>query len=529
MIKTLKIKMYLAIFIIFVTAILFLKETNNKIEVEQQVIQSQTFPESALTSHLPEIDLDSIVSRGKLIALTRYNANSFFLYRGQPMGYEYELLKLFADELGVELEIKIPTTRDSLFIMLNNGEGDLIASNLAITLERSENVDFSIHHNTTRQMLVQRKPDNWRRQRRHVTEAELIRNPLDLIGHTVSVRRGSNYYQRLNNLMHEIGGVITIDSMPNSYETDEIIRLVNEGEIEFTIADENIAEINTTVYPNLDMRTPISFSQRIAWAFRKSSPELREAADEWMIKLKSNQSPVYYVIYNKYYKGDRRFRQRTTSDYFSLETGNISPFDTLFKKYSSDTLFPWTLLASQAYQESHFDPNTQSWAGAVGLMQLMPTTAEELGVTDMKEPDQSVRAGARYLKKLYDNYWTELPDSEAIKFTLASYNAGPGHVLDAQRLADYLNLDSTIWDGNVAEAIKMLADPQFFYNDVVKYGMCRGKEPFDYVREILQRKQIYDGFVEKVEADNIRDSLRLVDEDSMVITSIDIEDTVETE
>jgi len=523
MTNTGKKKIYLATFIVFITLILLIIETNKKIEVEQEQIQSQTFPESAVTSHLPEIDLDSIISRGKLVALTRYNANSFFLYRGQPMGYEYELLKLFTEELGVELEIKIPSTRDSLFIMLNNGEGDLIAANLAITLERSENVDFSFHHNTTRQMLVQRKPENWRRQRRHVTEDALIRDPLDLIGHTVAVRRGSNYHQRLDNLMHEIGGVITIDTMPNSYETDEIIRLVSEGEIEYTIADENIAEINSTVYPDLDMRTPISFSQRIAWAFRKSSPELRKAADEWMIKLRANQSPVYYVIYNKYYKGDRRFRQRTNSDYFSLETGNISAYDDLFKRYATDTLFPWTLLASQAYQESHFDPNTESWAGAVGLMQLMPATAEELGVTDMREPEQSVRAGALYLRKLYKNYWTELPDSEVVKFVLASYNAGPGHVLDAQRLAVYLNLDPNIWDDNVAESIRMLADPQFFYNEVVKYGMCRGEEPYDYVREIFQRKQIYDGFVEKVEADNIRDSLRLITEDSLVITSIAIE------
>ncbi len=458
--------------------------------------------EDTLRDSIPEpepvlIDLDAIKKRGTLIALSRYNANSFFIYKGQAMGYEYELLKLFAKELGVDLEVKTPEIQESLPEMLEKGEGDLIAANLAITIERSKRFAFSEPHNTTRQVLVQRLPHNVRRLKRHQIEKKLIRNPLDLIGKTVTVHSNSHYYQRIQHLSEEMGGIINIDTVEKAIEPEELIRMVSEGTIQYTIADENIASLNSAFYRNIDSKTAVGFPQRLAWAFRKESPALKEAADSWMRKLRSNRNPTYYVIYNKYYANKKSFQERKKSDFFSLETGNISPYDSLFKVYQSE-LFPWTMLASQAYQESQFNPKNRSWAGAVGLMQLLPTTAKQMNITKLEDPESSIKAGAAYLKYIHHYYWSTLPKEEAIKFTLASYNAGAGHIRDAQRVAKRMGLNENLWYNNVEKAVLRLSQKEVIYSEDVKYGYCRGEEPYNYVREILRREEIYKNILANV-------------------------------
>lgn len=136
-----------------------------------------------------EVDLQAIKDRGKLIAITGYSSTSYFIYRGQPMGYEYELLENYASNLGVDLEILIAPDLNSMFEMLKRGEGDMIAYNLTVTKDRADKVSFATHHNEVRQVLVQRKPENWREMPIHKTERELLRNPLELEGKTVYVQR----------------------------------------------------------------------------------------------------------------------------------------------------------------------------------------------------------------------------------------------------------------------------------------------------------------------------------------------------
>jgi membrane-bound lytic murein transglycosylase F len=436
-------------------------------------------------------DLDSIKTRGKLTVLTRYNSNSFFLYKGQTMGFEYELLKLFAEDLGVNLEMKIAPSWDSLFIMLQNGDGDLIAANLAVTRERAEKVAFSEHHSTTRQVLIQRIPFGAKKLKQHEIEKRMVRTPIDLIGEVVTVRENSPYEKRLKNLSEEMGGEIIIEQANSSMETERLIELVEDGVIKYTVADENTARVHTAFYKHIDTKTPVSFPQRIAWALRKNSPELKESVDSWLKRLKSGKNPTFNVIYNKYHNSKRQFKKRRESDFFALHTGMISPYDSLFKEYESE-LFPWTLLASLAFQESTFDKRKKSWAGAIGLMQLLPTTADLVKVSDIENPENSIIAGTKYLNFIYKKFWSDLPDSEAIKFTLASYNAGAGHIRDAQRLAEALGDDPQKWTGSVDYALLKLSKKKFYYRPEVQHGYCRGQEPYDYVEEILRRRKIYD-------------------------------------
>jgi len=453
-----------------------------------------------------EIDLDSILRRGKLIALTRYNANSFFIYKGQPMGYEYELLQLFAKSIGVDLEIKIPSTNDSLYIMLEEGAGDLIAANLVVTKEKGERISFSNHHNITRQVLVQKLPENYRYMNVKQRNIALIQDPIDLIGKVVVVPANSAYHHRLVNLSREIGGDIIINPTEH-YETEDLIGMVSRGEIEYTIADENTAELNKSFYKNIDVSVPISFSQRIAWGFRRESPNLVLAADEWIAKLRSGANPTYNIIFNKYYRNSSLYNTRRNSEYYVLETGAISPYDALFKRYENPPLIPWTLLASMAYQESRFDHSAESWAGAQGLMQVMPATGVLMGHEDISTPESNLRASIKFLDFVHKNFWKDMQDTtEMIKFMLASYNAGPGHIKDAQRIAAILGLDSLKWDDNVAIAIRKLSNPEYYYRPEVKHGYVRGDEPYYYVKEIMDRKRMYDGILEQAAARKVTEN-----------------------
>jgi len=378
-------------------------------------------------------DLEAIQESGVLRAITVYSETSYFLYRGQPMGFEYELLTRLADHLDVRLEIVPAYDLNELIDMLNRGEGDLIAHGLTITKPRKQYIDFTNYLYLTKQVLVQRKPEDWRQQKLHEIERTLISDPIELIEDTVSVRLASSYYDRLKNLEQEIGGDIHIDTVSGDLSTGRIIKKVVEGDLEYTVADDNIAEINSAYYPILDVSTPISFSQRAAWAVRKNAPDLRQALNSWIDDMR--QMTDYYVIYNKYFENKRAFRARIESEFFSEAGGKISRYDSVVKQFSDSLNWDWRFLSALIYQESQFNPSATSWAKAKGLMQLMPATARELGVSDRSDPVDNLKGGTVYLQELYDR-WASIPDSvQRVKFTLASYNCGYQHVVDAQDLA----------------------------------------------------------------------------------------------
>ncbi|MCB0396168.1 MAG: transporter substrate-binding domain-containing protein [Flavobacteriales bacterium] len=435
-------------------------------------------------------DLDRIKQRGKLIALTETSSTTYFLYKGNPMGFEYELLRQFAKHLGVELEIKVIKDWDKIFVDLMEGRADIIASNLTVTNERKKIVNFTEHHMLTRQVLVQRKPVNWSRMKRQDWEAALVRNPLDIAGQHIHVKRNTSFYSRLQSLSEEIGGKINIEEVQGDVTSEMLIRQVANGEITMTVSDENVAMINSTYFPNLDVATPISFPQKIAWAVRKESPMLLQELNRWLHQEK--RTPHYYALYKKYFLNPKQSEERMSSEYSSLSGGKISAYDEYLKTYSKKIDWDWRLLAAQVYQESHFNPDAQSWAGAYGLMQLMPATAKRLGFDTITSPSQSIDAAVRFIERL-DSYWAKTVDdkSERIKFILASYNVGLGHVIDARNLARKYRKDPEKWEENVDYFLRMKSTPKYYHDPVVKHGYCRGEEPYQYVRQILKRYQHY--------------------------------------
>ncbi len=481
-------------FLLFLIPFLFLA-CNNESGTKSEDKKSPERDVSAITEEpesLVNVDLKDIRERDTLRAIMTYSSTSYFLYRGQTMGYEYELLTRLANHLDLHLEVVVAEDLDKMFDMLQRGEGDLIAHGMTITRERKEDFRFTKMHTTTHQALVQRKPENWRRMKLHNIRKQLVQDPLDLIGKTVHLRENSSYFQRIQNLMDEIGGEINVETVSGEYTTEDLIQMVASGEIKYTMADHNIAAINKTYNPILDISVPLSFSQRIAWVVRKNSPELLEEINSWITSMRKKTD--YYVIYNKYFKNKKAYKRRIKSDLYAANKGKISQYDDLIKTYADSINWDWRLFASLIYQESKFNPKAQSWVGAKGLVQMMPATAKELGYTNLTHPETSVKAGSKYLDKL-EQSWQEIPAEERHKFVMASYNAGPNHVADARRLAEKHGGDPNKWYGEVENYLLKLSQKKYYTDDVVRYGYCRGSEPYQYVREIYERFEHYKKFV----------------------------------
>lgn len=447
-----------------------------------------SFNEDAFRTSTAEIDLDSIKKRGYINVIIDNNSLSYFIYKGEPMGYDYELLKLFAASIHVDLKLKISRGIGKSINKLNRGDADIMAFPLTITKERRKYIAFTRPHYNSYQVLVQRKPRNWRRLTQDQITDSLIRNPVDLIGKEIHLLRHSSFVPRLENLSEEIGGDIIIKEDTVDAETESYIKRVSSGEIDYTVADHTIAAVNAAYYPNIDVKTILSLPQQIAWGTRKNSPALLEALNTWLDLLK--REPTFMVIYNRYYKSPRTYRMRMNSDYSSMGGNRLSRYDEWIKEGAKSLGWDWRLLAALIYQESRFEVDDESWAGAQGLMQLMPQTAKRFGATDANDPHQSILAGCKYLKYL-DRYWTKKIENptERIKFVLASYNAGLGHVLDAYRLAAKQEADSLHWENHVADFLLKKSD--FRQDEVVTAGFCKCEEPVNYVREVLVRYEQY--------------------------------------
>ncbi len=436
-------------------------------------------------------DWPRIRESGKLIALTDFNSTDYFIYRGEPMGYQFELLKALAGYLNVNLEIRVDNDLERSFRKLEEGECDVLAINLTVTRERKKVIRFTDPIGQTRQVLVQRKPKGWRRMTLDAINHALIRNTLDLAGKTIYVQKNSSYAERLHNLMDEIGDTIIVEEV--DVEAERLIKMVADGEIDYTVADENVAKVNSTYYPVLDVKTAISFPQNLAWALRKeNTDQLLSMINAWISGYRKTLD--YAMIYKKYFENPKS-KVRVKSDYFVLGNGRISPYDPLIKRCSDSLEWDWRLLASMIYQESHFDPKATSWAGAMGLMQIMPSTVKQYHVKDPFDPGENIRTGVKFLRWINSIFDETVPDKqERIKFILASYNTGQGHVKDAMRLAEKYGKDPTSWK-EVEGFLLKLSEEKYFLDPVVKYGYCRGDEPVNYVEQILDRYNHYKNIV----------------------------------
>jgi len=467
-----------------------------RLEAEDLAAAANTYIiEHDLTDHRTDDrsvgDLEEVRARGSLRVLTLNNPVNYFLYRGRLMGFDYEVAKMATSRLGVRLEMVVPPSRDLVFDWLLEGRGDVIASTLTVTPERQEFLLFSRPYMFIRELVV-----------RAAAEENGISSIWELAGRRIHAWESSSHYQTLVDLRIVVGP-FEIVPIPEDMEFEEVLDHVADGSFPLAVMDSHILEAElgyrddiVVAFPLLDPRVPpperhtvIARDRAVAFAVRPENPELRQFLDEFVADIRGTLP--YNDVVGRYFRNNRRLARVKTRR--AAVSGRISPYDELFKRYAKRYDLDWRLMAAQAYQESRFDPRAESWAGALGLFQLLPSTAYEMGFEDVHDPETGIHAGVKYMYLLLNRFDSRIPLKHRLRFSLAAYNAGWGHVQDARRLAAEKGWDPDKWFGHTEKAMRLLRLPQYYRR--ARHGYVRGFEPVNYVSQI---QNTYDHYVSLV-------------------------------
>ncbi|WP_158947280.1 lytic transglycosylase F [Pseudodesulfovibrio cashew] len=423
------------------------------------------------TSRARTGDLPDMLKKRSVRVLTSFSPTIFFMDKAKVYGFEYSLLKEYEKFLSKTLPGKhevsvefIPVPSDQLIPALLDGRGDIVAALTTITPEREKKVAFTAPYLTDVKELV-------------VTHKSIsgIRKPEDLSGRTVLVRESSSYKESLDQLNRQLLAkgkpLVDVVTIPEYETTEDVLEMVNAGIVGITLADGHLAELWTRSLPDIRVLKDVALKTggRIAWMVRKDNPELKASLDAFAKTVRKG-SLLGNIYFNRYYRSGALLEHPLDEPY---EVENFSAYTPLFKKYAARYGLDWRLVAALAFQESQFDHNAKSHAGAVGVMQLMPVIARDkrIGIADIHSVENNIHAGVKYLALLRDRYFdpAQVPDEAVrIRFALASYNAGPTRIRQCREKAVSMGLDDRFW----------------FHN--TEYGAMSlvGMEPVRYVNKI---------------------------------------------
>jgi len=422
------------------------------------------------------LDKEGIQARGTLRVAVDNNSSSYYIYRGRRMGFEYELLLDLGKRLGVQVEYIVAADIDDAFAQLEDGRVDLIAMNLQQNTDRERDVTYTEAIGSMSTVLVGR---------------EKLRSWDSLGKDTVVVRKGAVYSSQLSQLKDSLNLEFSILEVPDHEEIllDQLV----EKQVNWTVAEKTVAQTNATYYDELQLGLDLSQEEPVSWAMRNTSTEMLQVVNTWLLEKKKRFIPD---LYTKYFLNSKNQHFRTTSVYSSLGGNRISVYDELIQENAKTLGWDWRLLAAVVYKESAFDTTALSYAGAQGLLHLMPVTLERFGVTNPNDPVESLRGGVKYLQYL-DKFWLErVPETnERIKFILASYNIGQGHVEDAWRLTLKYRKNTQSWQ-EVSNFLNLKSDPKYYRDPVVKSGYAKGHIAVNYVRDVLGLFQSYKALVD---------------------------------
>lgn len=431
---------------------------------------------ASLLSTESAADLSTMRKRGVIRVLVAYKKTEYFVVNGQQRGFEYELMEQYegainkGDKKGqLRLDVVyIPVPFESLIPSLVKGRGDIAAAGLTITPERQKKVAFTIPYvQNVSEVVVTHKSD------------KSIRSIDDLSGRTVYVLSGSSYAQHLTELSEKFKDdgrppVYIVESDPY-LATEDILELVNAGIVEVTVADDHIARLWANVLPYISVHDDIAVntSGQIAWAVRKKNPELLAYLNDFLRRHRKG-TMLGNVLFKRYYENTRWIQNPlSTSSQDKLEK-----YRALFQRYAGEYDFDWLLIAAVAFQESRLNPKKESPRGAVGIMQIMPSTAKDkhIRIEDVYELENNVHAGVKYLAFLRDRYFTspELEHGASVHFSLAAYNAGPAKVRKMRAKAEKMGLDPNIWFRNVERAAQQMVGSETtrYVANIYKYYLA---------------------------------------------------------
>ena len=413
----------------------------------------------------PAGTLDRILQSGTLRVITTDSVSTYHLYQGKATGFEYDLALEFAKYLNVELDVVVPGW-NNLFSYLQQGKGDLIAAGLAITHNRLEQYSFSIPYMSVQQRVI------------HHNLNFGPRNMEDLTFRTFHIRRGTSYQDRLAELKST--GIDFNYILHDNIPTEELVRMIQEQDIRFTIADSNIALLCQRYYPDISIGIPVQEAESLAWAVRKDDIQMLQAVNRFF--LHAHREGILKRISDKYYDNIREIDTYDLKTFHKRLKTRLPLYKEIIMEEAAVYGFDWRLMAAVIYQESHFNPNATSFTNVKGLMQVTQATAREMGIKNRRNPRQSIKAGIKYLDRMYQRFEYIQDNYQRMLFALASYNVGYGHVLDAIKIAEKKGWDAQDWQG-LKQALPLLSKAKYYKK--TKYGYARGWEPVHYVERIL--------------------------------------------
>ncbi len=439
-----------------------------------QFLTESLVSQSKNTTHLG--DFNDIKARKTLRVLTRNSPSNYFLWRGELMGFEYELIKGFADKHKLQLHMKVVPFEYDLIDWLKQGRGDLIAASMTATAEReARGVQFTHAYNKVNEQLVGNN-----------NLPPL--NSLDALHErTLTIPKQLAFWETATKLQQNLEATTPfyLVSAEQGLGSQSILSAVAKGSLEATISDSHLVAIESTFNNKLVPGLLLEPARAHGWAVRPKNTKLLSELNTYIDR--NYRGLTFNILNNKYFKNKKRIDKYQGQR--QVNTDVLSPYDQHIKVLADQYQFDWRLIVAQTYQESKFNPKAVSFAGATGLLQVMPRTAKEMGYELPFSNESGLSAGVQYLDWVRDRFEEHLPLDERLWFTLAAYNAGFGHVRDARQLAKKQGWNPDKWFNNVEKAMLLLSKRK--YHSHSRFGYVRGQEPVNYVRQISERYLAY--------------------------------------
>ena len=441
--------------------------------------------------------LEQVKRDGKLTIVTRNASTTYYEDPdGQPDGLEYELASLFADHLGVELDVKVVNNLKDIFTMVAKQDVDFAAAGLTITDRRKNWVRFTAPLQKVTPVVIYRlgskKPENIS----------------DLVDHTVEVVAHSSHAERLRELKRKYPKLQWVEN--SKLESEELLDLVKDQLVDYVVVDSNEFMINQHLYPRLAVAFPIDKPESVAWAFpHTNDTSLYDAASKFIQEIRQNG--VLDQILERHYSHIQQFDKVGTFTFLEHVQQRLPQYEEAFKQAASDNDLDWMLLAAMGYQESHWDADAISPTGVRGLMMLTKHTAKYLGVSDRKDPLESIEGGARYLRDIYERLPESIKDPDRMWMALASYNIGLGHLKDARRITKHRKGDEDKWV-EVKDNLPLLRKRKWYRT--TRHGYARGNEAVKYVENIRSYYEILHKYYNDQQPSMVIDKLQSIDASS---------------
>lgn len=422
--------------------------------------------------------LQQVQAMGELHVLTRNSGTTYFEGPQGPSGLEYELMRRFAEKLGVELKITVPETLNEILEKVSEGEAHIAAAGLTVTGQRKQVVRFAPAYQTITQQVVYNV--------KHPKPKSISR-----LDGSFEVVAQSSHVEQLKRLKEKHQGLEWYENI--EADSTELLTLVAEELIDYTVADSNEVAYNRRYYPKLRVAFDITKPQNLAWAFPISEDDsLYNAASEFLAELKESGELDRLLKHN--YEHVKNYDYQGTHSFLAQIRRRLPTYVEIFQQAAEEHNLDWRLLAAVAYQESHWRQNAISPTGVKGMMMLTNATADHLGVLDRTDPYESIMGGAKYLRSLIDKVPAHIPDPDRTWIAVAAYNVGLGHIQDAQKLAKLRGDNPDTWV-DIKATLPLLSKKKWYKQ--TRFGYARGWEPVRYVENIRSYYDILVWHLEK--------------------------------